>query len=280
MSQVLRFDAAGRNLAALRMGTAGGVRVLALHGWLDNAASFLPLAAELPQYDWVALEFSGHGHSGHRPPNTWYHYIDYLDDIVCALDALGWDDCIIVGHSLGGAVASAFAAAMPARVSRLVLIESAGPLSGKVGGATALLRESLTERAAFDPARRRVFADLAPAVSARMRAGELSEPVARLLVERNVVAVDGGYAWRSDPRLKITSPLRQHEDTIREWLSAFVCPMLAVAAEPSHPRLQPHMREQRMACIADVRVVVLPGNHHVHMETPVPVAAALREFLG
>ena len=43
----IRLDIEGGSLAALRMGDADGVPVLALHGWLDNAASFVPLAAHL-----------------------------------------------------------------------------------------------------------------------------------------------------------------------------------------------------------------------------------------
>lgn len=42
------------------------------------------------------------------------------------LDRLGWDRAIIVGYSLGGAVATAFAAAMPERVRMLALVNSVG----------------------------------------------------------------------------------------------------------------------------------------------------------
>ena len=280
MTQALRFDPDGRDLAALRFGTPGGKRVLALHGWLDNAASFAPLAALLPEFDWIALEFAGHGHSAHRPPHTWYHYVDYIDDVACALRELGWERCSIVGHSLGGAVACAFAAAAAERVERLALIESAGPLSGKPGKAAELVRTSLREREAFDPTRNRVFADMAPAVKARMQAGGISERVAQQLLERNTVAVDGGFAWRSDPRLKLTSPARLHEDIIREWLRAIACPVLAIAADPPFPMQDETIRAARLACLTDARLVILPGNHHLHMENPEPVAATLRDFLA
>ena len=60
------FDLAFGRLTALRCGAVGQPRVLALHGWLDNAASFLPLAARLPALDLVMLDLPGHGRSGHE----------------------------------------------------------------------------------------------------------------------------------------------------------------------------------------------------------------------
>jgi pimeloyl-ACP methyl ester carboxylesterase len=279
-AEELRLDVGGRDLAARRHGHRGGTRVLALHGWLDNAMSFEPLARHLPEWDLVALDLPGHGHSAHRPPRTWYHYIDYLDDAIAALDALGWERCTLLGHSLGGAVASVLAAARPSRVERLLLIEALGPLGFKPGSAVTALRAGFDERAEAPDKQLRRFPDLASAVMARMRANGLSEPVARLLVERSLRAVPGGFEWRSDPRLKIATPLRVHEDMIREWLAAIECPTLLIAADPAPPYFDVDTRRARIACVPGLREVVLPGNHHLHMENPVPVAAAVREFLS
>lgn len=276
----LLLDPDGRALAARRHGTRGGLRVLALHGWLDNAMSFAPLADALPELDLVALDLPGHGHSAHRPLRTWYHYVDYLDDALAALDALGWERCVLLGHSLGGAVASVLAAARPARVDRLLLIEALGPLGARPGTAVASLRTGLDERAAASDKQLRVFGDASAAVVARMRANGLSERAARLLVERSLREVEGGYEWRSDPRLKIASPLRVHEDVIREWLAAIECPTLLVAADPSQPYFDVALRRERMACVRDLHEAVLPGNHHLHLEDPAPVAAAIRAFLA
>jgi pimeloyl-ACP methyl ester carboxylesterase len=276
----LRLDPDGRALAARRHGRAGGPRVLALHGWLDNAASFAPLATCLPEIDLVALDFPGHGHSAHRPPRTWYHYVDYLDDVLAALDALGWERCVLLGHSLGGAVASVLAAARPERVERLVLIEALGPVAARPGHALQALRTALDERAASTSKRLRVFGSIDEAVQARADANGLSERVARLLVERSLAAVEGGYAWRSDPRLKVATPARVHEDAIREWLAAIECPTLLVAADPAPPYFDVALRRARMACVRDLAEVVLAGNHHLHMETPAPVADAIRRFLA
>ncbi|EXJ09220.1 alpha/beta fold hydrolase [Nitrincola nitratireducens] len=54
-------------LSALVQGEPGSPPVLALHGWLDNAASFRALARHLPQVNLIAVDLAGHGFSEHRP---------------------------------------------------------------------------------------------------------------------------------------------------------------------------------------------------------------------
>ena len=49
-----------------------GPRVLALHGWLDNAASFVPLADHLAGIQLVAPDLPGHGRSAHLAPGAEY----------------------------------------------------------------------------------------------------------------------------------------------------------------------------------------------------------------
>src|SRR3546814_6129023 len=66
----LRIDTAHGQMAALRAGREGAPRLLAVHGWLDNAASFIPMLAHLGDFDVVAIDLPGHGHSFHRPPGT------------------------------------------------------------------------------------------------------------------------------------------------------------------------------------------------------------------
>ena len=65
-------------LTGLRWGSASDLPVLALHGWLDNASSFAPLASHLSGFQLLALDLPGHGHSQHRPPGMRYHLLDYV----------------------------------------------------------------------------------------------------------------------------------------------------------------------------------------------------------
>jgi pimeloyl-ACP methyl ester carboxylesterase len=129
-AEELRIELAERSLAALAWGDPGRPPMLALHGWLDNAASFAAIAPLLAEEHYVvAIDLRGHGRSSHLPPGAWYHYVDYFDDLRATLDHFGWARATLFGHSLGGTLASLYAAAYPERVDTLLLVEALGPLT-------------------------------------------------------------------------------------------------------------------------------------------------------
>ena len=69
-------------IAALRWGEPGAPKVLALHGWLDNAASFIPLMQHLQGLDLVAIDQPGHGRSAHLPAGADYSFVGAINAIL------------------------------------------------------------------------------------------------------------------------------------------------------------------------------------------------------
>ena len=265
-------------LTAKRWGDASKPPLLALHGWLDNAGSFDFLAPLLTD-DWqvVALDLRGHGRSSHIAPGAWYHYVDYFDELRGVFDHFGWAKADLLGHSLGGTLASLFAALFPERVGRLLLIEALGPLATTLDDALPRLRRALDQQASFSSRRPlRVFPTLDEAIAARVLANNLSEPAARAIVTRGVQAVDGGYVWSSDPRLTLVSPQRFTEAEVMAMLSGIRAPTLLVLAEPATSYLPTAMMDARAAQVAGIRVQRLPGHHHLHMEDAAAVAGLIR----
>lgn len=271
------FDTARGRIAALRFGTPGGRRVLALHGWLDNAASFVPMAPFLAAHDVVAIDLIGHGGSSHVPPGFDYGFVDWLHDALDVLDALDWPQADLLGHSLGGALATVIAAGAPERVSSLALIEALGPPPWPSEQAAERLRKAVAGRRK-PPSPPRLIADIDTAVRARLQATEKTPEAARLLVQRNLRAVPGGHQWRSDPRLMWPSHLRAEEASVRNWLSAIECPVLLVAAEPAFAYFPQALRESRLACLKHGRLQLIDGGHHVHMDKPAEVAGFINAF--
>ena len=269
-------------LAALR-NDGEGPHVLALHGWLDNAASFVPLAAHLGAIDLVALDLPGHGHSAHLPPGADYSFASAIASVLDAADALGWDRFALLGHSMGAGIASQVAAACPQRIERLVAIEALGALSEVPERTVSRLRDAVTAERALRGKQLRVFPDIDTAVRARMHAGRvpgsgLDEPLVRLLVERGVRQVDGGHAWSSDQRLTLPTLLRMTEVQVEHLVAGIECPTLAIFAEPAQPYLPDDLRRRRVALLPRGELVVIPGGHHLHMQQPAEVAAAIGDF--
>lgn len=263
---------------AAREWPGDGPKVLALHGWLDNAASFDPLLARLPGLHAVAIDLPGHGRSDHRPAGAWYHLADNLTEIRGALDALGWARAILLGHSMGAALASLFAAALPDRVEALWLIEGLGPLATPEAELPALMRRAIEARARVVDKQLRVFANVDEAVATRLAATPMAPAAARLLVKRGLRAVDGGHVWSSDPRLMLPGPIRASEAQVEACLSAIACPTLLVTASEVPAYFPVDLVERRAACVRTIDRRVVNGRHHVHMDDPAAVAAAIGAF--
>jgi pimeloyl-ACP methyl ester carboxylesterase len=278
--QEIRLDTGRGTLGALRFGTPGAPKLLCLHGWLDNAASYLPLLPYLADFEVVALDLPGHAGSDHRAPGYDYMLVDWIHDVLDAMDSLDWSRAALLGHSMGGAIATMVAVAAPERIERLALIEALGPLNGDPSDAVTRLRKAVAARRALKPGRpAKLIPDIVQAVDARLAVSQMTREAARLIVTRNLRAVDGGYAWRSDPRLTLPSHLRVEEASILAWLRALDVPTFVLCALPFPPYFTPQVRDARVAQVRDCELALLEGGHHLHMEQPEAVAARLRPFL-
>lgn len=267
-------------LAALQWGDAGAAPLIALHGWLDNAASFVRLAPLLASSRRViALDLPGHGHSAHLPEAArHYHIVDQVEYVLAFADALGLARFDLLGHSMGAGIAALTAAATPARITRLALIEGLGPLADDASTTLEHWQRARAPR----PARRRTpraFTSTDAAVAARVAVGGLSAGEARPIVERNLVATDHGWTWRSDRRLRLRTPIRIEEQQVRRLLAGITAPTLLMLAKPAAPYLPTPTMEARAACVADIRVEHVAGPHHLHLRKPRAVATLIERFL-
>ncbi|MBJ6981836.1 alpha/beta hydrolase [Luteimonas sp. MC1572] len=263
----------------LSAGTAGATPVLALHGWLDNAASFIPLAPHLAGVDLRAVDLPGHGASDHLAAGADYSFAGAVHSVLDIADALGWERFALLGHSMGAGIASLVAAACPERVTRLVAIEALGALAETPENTVSRLRDAVAATRALPGKRLRVFPDLEIAVRARMKANGLTEPVARLLVERGVLAVEGGWSWSSDPRLTLPTMVRMTEAQVDDLVAGITCPTRVVFADPAQVYLPDALRRARAARLPDGDMTIIAGSHHLHMEDPQAVADAIGDFL-
>ena len=275
-SEEKRFNAWGLSLAA-RYWPGEGTTIVAVHGWLDNANSFEPLAQHFSN-PFLAIDVAGHGLSEHRPADVATHYIDHVRDVFAIVDAQGWDQFILLGHSMGAGLACMFAATFPERVQRLVLIEGLGPPSTNPEKAPETLRKAIGDMQQLREKKKPVYREKSAAITARMSGfGGLDEASSECLCERGLQVVDGGWTWRADSRLRLTSSMRLTEAQIGGFLRAIKAPALLVLGEQGMGGTG--MFDDRVNWIETLRVERLEGRHHLHMENAESVFQAISAFL-
>ena len=251
--------------------------VLALHGWLDNAASFDALGPLLVGHRLIALDLPGHGLSDQRGPHGSYNIWDDLPDLVWLTAELGLVRYALLGHSRGAAIATLLAAIEPDAVSSLVLLD---------GMLTPMFREEDTvaqlRQFAHDYGRRRsrgprVFTGVEEAVAARCAATGIDPRAAAMLVPRSLEPVPGGWRWRTDGRLRHASALKLTRGNVRNVLEALQLPALQFRA--AQGLVARPLDQECSGWLRALAVEEIAGCHHCHMLGQAPaIAARMQDF--
>lgn len=169
-------------------GGEGGLPVLFLHSLAGNASQWESQLAHLrSSRRALALDLRGHGRSA-SPADGAYDMAAYAEDVAAIADGLSIDRFILVGHSMGAAVALASAAANPERVAGLLLVDG-----GHVPNEVSPAEEAWVERLAgeeysvlIEEFWEEILAGSAPAVRDRVMEdlrGTEPETVARSFAE-------------------------------------------------------------------------------------------------
>jgi len=251
---------------------------LCLHGWLDNANSFLPLAAELPELSLLSIDLPGHGHSSHRSSDAFYHFLDYVHDIATFLSQQNWGAITLIGHSMGGMIATVVAAVHPELVKQLILIDSIGLISGQPEQIVQQLRSASLSRWQSHRKRKPIYPDLNAAAAARLQQGDLDFHSALLLAQRGTEHVAEGVTWRADLRLRESSMYRLLPEQITLLLQSVLCPVYALLANDGLDMMQ-HACQQYRDHYRQLQLMELSGGHHCHMTAAPQTAQIIRQVL-
>lgn len=273
------IPAEGLTLNALDWNPAGNPTLLLCHGWLDHAHGFDWVCAALPAaWRRVALDFRGHGQSGHLPPGFDYGIDDYLADVEATLDALGLPAVHLVGHSMGGAVSVTYAAARPERVRSLTFIESLGPLGGPAELLVPRLTDSLDQRK--KPLLKRTYRSVEEAV-VRVREGNsgLSEAAALHMARAGLRQTPEGYQFTFDPALRRRSAWTMSEDQVLAVLEAVRCPVQVIHGTHGYS-LDDEQMQRRLARLRHPQIFAVEGGHHVHLDRPAEVASHIERMIA
>ncbi len=248
---------------------------LFLHGWLDNCYSFLPLLESFSQ-PFLAVDLPGHGMSPLSADGI-PHFSDYLYYLYNILESIKAKSVNLIGHSMGGAIASLYAGTFPDKVNNLIMIEAIGPLSCQEAEAPQRLKIAIESHRKSSRRANPKYESKAMAASIRSRSG-LSPTAAQILVERGVEDSPTGISWRHDPRLKLPSPRSFSEAQVLAYLQHISAPSLLIKGRPSYLTDSISLKK-RIAAIKNLTVSTIDGGHHLHMENPKQTAKLITDFL-
>jgi len=277
--KTLNYDLPHISLAGLSWGNEDNPKIIALHGWLDNAASYTPLAAHVTQYHVIAIDWPGHGFSAHRPAGATYQLLDYVYDLYCLIEQQGWGKVHIVGHSLGAIIGAIFAATFPELVDKLVVIEALGPMVAAPNKTQESIRKSAMAQRNLVNKAKPVHTCAQSAIDARFRVSDFSLDIAKILVMRALEPVAGGYTWRSDQRLRLLSPWRMTEEQAQDVIAKIKAKTLLIIGTKGLPWVRESLHS-RGQLFDHLTVTELAGGHHVHMEQPVLTWSAISTHIA
>jgi pimeloyl-ACP methyl ester carboxylesterase len=266
----------------------GASPLLLLHGFLDHAWSFLSFAEsyhrqaaalDAPPRRIVAIDLRGHGDSG-WVEGGYYHFPDYLLDVMGVADALGAERFSLLGHSMGGMAACLAAGTFPERIDRLALVEGLGPQGMTPEDAPGRFMQWVEDVRAFERRSRRGIGSLEEAAASLRRLnGRLPEDLARFLAEKGTRRrPDGRLAWKSDPLHRTRAPQPFYLDQASAFWRRVRCPVLFISGSESEFRR--FDVSDRLACFSDARRAEIAGaGHMVHHDRPESLAKTVLAFL-
>jgi pimeloyl-ACP methyl ester carboxylesterase len=261
-----------------------GVPLLLLHGFGNDAHiwdDFAPSVA--PYYRTLALDHRGHGDSAWDPERR-YEHDAMVADVEAVTAALGISRLVVIGHSLGGRIATLFAGRHPERMAGLVLVDI-----GPEVDARGRMR-----------IRQDVEANVAPvfgSVDEYARALSLAYPVARGNVLQRMARHglsrrdDGRFELKMDPALRggfgapessADADAREKETAAALWdaLARIPCPTLVVrgaASDILSPEVADRMVEE---VLPNGRLAVVGrAGHSVMTDNPEGFRDAVADFV-
>jgi pimeloyl-ACP methyl ester carboxylesterase len=263
-----------------------GVPLVLLHGFGNEAHIYDDFAPRVaPYYRTVALDLRGHGDSGHDPEAR-YDYEFHVRDLERVTEALGIGRFVLLGHSLGGRIATLFAGSHPQRMAGLVLVDSGPELDAR--GVTRIRVDA--ERAASGGAGR--IADRAEYERMLSIAYPAARPEAIARMARHGLRerADGGLEPKTDPAFhtgarRMTpaeAAAREARVTGELWeaLARVPCPTLVVrgaASDVLSADVADRMVEDTLPA---GRLAVVPrAGHSVMVDNPEGFAEAVCAFV-
>src|SRR5262245_24609697 len=265
----------GLRLHYFDWGNASVLPVVCVHGYTSSAEAFnAPARHFQDRFHFLVPDVRGHGESAWSPTGA-YQYSDQASDLEGMVTQLGLERFTLIGTSMGGIIAMAYAGAHPERLAHLV-INDIGP-DAEVGS------QRITQMVGERP---EMFATLEDAMAYRRsvspivagRSAEAQSELARGVLRQQA---DGRWAWKLDPayiqqRVQHGPPQRP---ALWPALQRLQCPTLVVWGLESDVLSEAQARRM-VEVLPHGELVAVPGVGHAPTLMEPVALAALERFLG
>jgi pimeloyl-ACP methyl ester carboxylesterase len=241
------------------------VPVLFIHGFPLDRSMWRHEMAALTRYRRIAPDLRGAGAST-APPGG-YSIARYADDVIAVLDALGHEQAVICGLSMGGYIAFDLVRRHPERVRALVLADTRAAADSPDAKRNRDELAALAETEGVEAVGERLLPKLLGRETFE-RQPDVVREVRQMARRYSVPGLVGAlHALRDRPD---STPL----------LGTIRVPTLVLAGEDD--QVTPAAEVERLAAaIPGARFVTIPSAGHLApLEQPIPTSAALGEFLG
>lgn len=269
-------------------GSAASPKLFMLHGWMDVSASFQFIVDCLAR-DWhvIAPDWRGFGLSD-RGGSDNYWFPDYLGDLDAILQHYAPEQAVnLLGHSMGGNVATLYAGIRPERIRKLINLEGFGMATTTPQQAPQRYLQWL-EQLRQTPAMRGYASQDEVARRLQKTNPRLSDARAAFLSGHWARPNDAGQ-WEilGDPVHKNTGPVQYQVEEVLACWRRITAPVLWVEAVDTDawrwmgPKEQARVEiDRRIAQLRDVRTEMIEdAGHMLHHDQPELLAALVEKFL-
>ena len=264
------IQVAGLNLHYQDFGTAGKTPMVCVHGGAASGHWFDFVAPDFTaDHHVLAIDQRGHGDSEWAPTRD-YRYERYAHDLDEFAARLDLRDFVLIGHSMGGAVALTYAALHPGRLARLVIVDTTLHMTpdriaklrevGTRPGRTYATREEFVSRFRLRPA----------------DSSALPEVLSHLAGYAAKQNSDGTWGHKFD---RDVYAVRESIDGLPHWNSIHV-PALVIKGGRS-ARITPEIIAEVRKRAPQVEFAEVEGaDHHVTLDNPAGFTQAVNAFLA
>jgi pimeloyl-ACP methyl ester carboxylesterase len=270
-----------RSSAGQNADVADAPVAMLLHGFMDAASTWDFVAPKLTAAGMrvIAPDLRGFGDAPRAPMGSYYHFPEYIADVADIADQLAPNTPLfLIGHSMGGTVASLFAGTFPERVAKLALLEGMGPPDNPPEVAPDRMRRWIEDQRKFrsEPQRSMTQAE------AERRLVERHSNVSRETVASRVphlsVPVSGDRVqWKFDPMHRCLSPFPFFSSMYVAFASRITAPVLMVSGGPEG--FHTPDEDERAKAFKNFEAAEIPGaGHMMHWTKPAELATLLINF--